>query len=115
MKNKIYTSLFVILFVLILSQMSKAQDVNFSQFYDLPVLRNPAIAGLFNGDVRVTSGFRNQWQSVTVPFKTIALAAEFKKMVSYHSGDFVTFGIQTTNDMAGDSKLSRTQFFPFLN
>ncbi len=115
MKNKIYTSLFIIIFVLILSKLSKAQDINFSQFYDLPVLRNPAIAGLFNGDVRVTSGFRNQWQSVTVPYRTIALAAEFKKMVSYQSGDFVTFGFQTTNDVAGDSKLSRTQFFPFLN
>jgi hypothetical protein len=83
MKNKIYTSLFIILFLLILSQLStKAQDINFSQFYDLPVLRNPAIAGLFKGDVRVTSGYRNQWQSVTVPYKTIALATEFKKMIS---------------------------------
>ena len=92
-----------------------AQDINFSQFYDLPILRNPALAGIFDGDVRLTSGFRNQWQSVTVPYKTIALGAEFKKMVSANTGDFVTFGFQLTNDIAGDSKLSRTQVFPVMN
>lgn len=92
-----------------------AQDINFSQFYDLPVLRNPALAGLFDGDVRFTSGYRNQWQSVTVPYRTMALGGEFKKVVSRNTGDFVTFGFQLTNDVAGDSKLTRTQALPMVN
>lgn len=96
-------------------EFSFAQDINFSQFYDMPILRNPSLAGLFDGDIRFTSGCRNQWQSVTVPYRTIALGGEFKKMVSYQSGDFVTFGIQLTSDVAGDSKFSRTQALPFLN
>jgi type IX secretion system PorP/SprF family membrane protein len=94
---------------------SEAQDVHFSQFYDLPILRNPAIAGLFEGDLRITSGFRNQWQSVTVPYQTIALGVEVKKPVSMYSEDFITFGVQLTNDQAGDSKLTRSQIFPVLN
>ena len=44
-----------------------AQDINFSQFYDVPMLRNAALAGIFTGNVRLTSAYRNQWQAVTVP------------------------------------------------
>lgn len=101
--------------VIIVSKNNYAQDINFSQFYDMPILRNPALAGIFDGDVRVTSGFRNQWQSVTTPYRTIALGAEIKRPMFYNNGDFMTFGIQMTNDMAGDSKLSRTQALPVLN
>ena len=93
----------------------RAQDINFSQFYDLPLLRNPALAGIFTGDLRLTSGYRNQWQSVTVPYRTIALGIEYKKPVGENGADFITFGAQLTNDMAGDSKLSRTQVFPVIN
>ena len=58
----------LILFLLILfnSTTAKAQqDINFSQFYELPLLRNPALAGIFNGNVRFTGAYRNQWESVT--------------------------------------------------
>ncbi len=105
----------VLLMSVLLSGSIGAQDINFSQFYDLPMLRNPALAGIFTGDIRVTSGFRNQWQSVTVPYRTIALGVEIKKNLGENSGDFITYGVQMTNDVAGDSKLSRTQVFPVLN
>ena len=107
---------FSLLFLLsICVKNSFAQDINFSQFYDLPILRNPALAGIFDGDIRVSAGFRNQWQSVTTPYQTIALGVEVKRPMFINNGDFVTFGIQMTNDMAGDSKLSRTQAFPVMN
>jgi hypothetical protein len=41
-----------------------AQDVGFSHFYDQPLLRNPALAGIFTGDIRFTASYRNQWQTV---------------------------------------------------
>lgn len=115
MKPISYKKLFLTVLVVISVLRSIGQDINFSQFYDLPLLRNPSLAGIFTGDVRVTSGFRNQWQSVTVPYRTIALGVELKKSVSENSGDFITYGVQMTNDMAGDSKLSRTQVFPVIN
>ena len=115
MKKAKNIKIIIALLILFGGRNLRAQDINFSQFYDLPVLRNPSLAGLFNGDVRITSAFRNQWQSVTVPYRTIGLGLEFKKMVSYRSGDFITFGTQLTNDAAGDSKLTRTQALPFLN
>lgn len=113
MKPYKLTLLFIVLITL--AKNSFSQDVNFSQFYDLPLLRNPALAGIFTGDVRVTSGYRNQWESVTTPYRTIALGVELKRSMGESSGDFLTYGVQVTRDMAGDSKLSRTQIFPVLN
>lgn len=92
-----------------------AQDINFSQFYELPLLRNPALAGIFSGDIRITAAYRSQWQSVTTPYRTMALGMEFKKPVGRNSNDFFTIGLQATNDIAGDSRLRRTQVFPVFN
>lgn len=112
MKPPIKSSLFVLLIAGALG--ASAQDINFSQFYDLPLLRNPALAGIFTGDVRITAAYRNQWQSVTVPYKTFGMGLEYKKPVG-KSGDFITLGMQLSNDIAGDSRLSRIQVFPVFN
>jgi type IX secretion system PorP/SprF family membrane protein len=91
------------------------QDIVFSQFFELPMLRNPALAGIFNGKARITSAYRNQWESVTEPYKTVAVGAEFKVLRGFAEGDLMTFGLQVTNDKAGDSKLQRTQVMPAIN
>ena len=70
------------------------QDINFSQFYELPMLRNPALAGIFNGNVRFTAAYRNQWESVTTPYRTMALGGEVKFFKGLAPGDFVTAGLQ---------------------
>jgi type IX secretion system PorP/SprF family membrane protein len=90
----------------------RSQDINFSQFYELPLLRNPALAGLFTGDVRATSAFRSQWSSVTTPYQTQGLGVDLKFAVS--DVDYFALGLQVTNDVAGDSKLGKTQILPTL-
>jgi type IX secretion system PorP/SprF family membrane protein len=104
----------IFLALLPMAFLAKAQDINFSQFYELPLLRNPALAGTYRGDVRFTTAYRNQWNSVTVPFRTQALSAELKFGVSQNSDDYVSLGAQITNDVAGDSRLGKTQFMPML-
>ena len=89
-----------------------AQDINFSQFYELPLLRNPALAGLFTGDIRATSAFRSQWGSVTVPYQTQGLGVDLKFAVS--DVDYFALGLQITNDVAGDSKMGKTGVMPTL-
>lgn len=101
------------LIFLVFSMPLKAQDLNFSQFYELPLLRNPALAGVFIGDIRVQSVFRNQWQSVTVPFRTTGLSTEINFPVNDY-GHYLTTGVQFLHDVAGDSKLSRIHFLPVL-
>lgn len=105
----------LLLFSVLFANFANSQDINFSQFYELPLLRNPALAGIFNGDIRATSAFRSQWQSVTVPYRTIGLGLEYKKPLGRNSNDFITIGFQGTNDIAGDSRLRRTQLFPVIN
>jgi type IX secretion system PorP/SprF family membrane protein len=93
---------------------ANAQDLTFSQFYAVPMLRNPALAGVFKGDLRITAAHRSQWQSITVPFQTTALGVEYKLSV-FNFDDFVTLGMQAAYDVAGDIKLKRTQIMPVIN
>lgn len=90
-----------------------AQDIHLSQFSETPILRNPALIGIFNGDVRVQAVYRNQWNSVTIPYETGTLSAELKYPVGLT--DFVTVGMQLSYDRAGTSKLQSTQILPALN
>jgi type IX secretion system PorP/SprF family membrane protein len=103
-----------VLVLLTASLYTCGQDLTFSQFYEKPLLRNPALAGVFNGDLRISGAFRNQWQSVTVPYQTSAMSAEVKFPINDWN-DWLTLGLQATHDVAGDIKLKRTQILPVVN
>lgn len=92
-----------------------AQDVGFSQFYDQPLLRNPALAGFFDGDMRFVASYRNQWQSVTTPYRTFGLSSEFKLPAHIVEYDNITVGMQLIRDIAGTSQYSTTQILPAVN
>ena len=92
----------------------KGQDINFSQFYELPMLRNPALAGSYQGDFRVTAAYRQQWASVTTPYTTQALGVEMKFTTREESANYFSLGVQLTNDVAGDSKMGKTQVLPVV-
>jgi type IX secretion system PorP/SprF family membrane protein len=106
--------LFFTIFFSIFIHIAFAQDVHFSQFTEAPLLNNPALAGVFSGDVRVNAIFKTQWSSVTVPYKTGLLSVEYKKHVG-QGDDFATFGGQVIYDKAGSINLSTTQFLPVFN
>ena len=111
MRAKLFT-LFCL--VIITGIKLNGQDFTFSQFQEMPLLRNPAIAGLFAGDIRIQSAYRSQWLSVTTPYKTMAVSAETKIPAKYQD-DFFTASLLVTNDVAGDSRLSRLQILPSIN
>jgi type IX secretion system PorP/SprF family membrane protein len=94
---------------------AKAQDLNFSQFYETPLLRNPALAGIFKGDIRVKGSFRSQWASITVPYTTTAVSAEYKIPFNNNIGDWMTLGVQVTSDAAGSIRLKKTAISPVLS
>jgi type IX secretion system PorP/SprF family membrane protein len=93
---------------------ASAQDIHFSQFFEAPLLRNPSLAGIFSGDIRVQGVYRDQWNSITNAYRTGSLNAEYKKHIG-QSDDFITIGLQTLYDKAGTVGLSTTQFLPALN
>jgi type IX secretion system PorP/SprF family membrane protein len=93
---------------------SHAQDLHFSQFYEAPLFRNPAMAGLTKGDYRVQTVFRSQWNSVANAYRTAAASGEYKMPVG--TGDnYMTLGLQFVSDKAGTTSLSTTQVLPAFN
>ncbi|MEO6720415.1 MAG: PorP/SprF family type IX secretion system membrane protein [Ferruginibacter sp.] len=100
--------------ILMLSLQGFSQDIHFSQFFEAPLLRNPALAGLFSGDLRLQAVYRTQWQSVTVPYQTTSLNGEFKLAVG-KSEDFLTVGGQILYDKAGTAAMTATHIQPTVN
>lgn len=114
MKNSVTRVLCSLFLLLTIVTKGKSQDIHFSQFFETPLLRNPALAGLFSGDVRVQTVYRTQWQSVTVPYKTGSFNAEFKLPVG-KGDDFMTIGGEVLFDKAGTVDMSTTHLLPALN
>ena len=92
----------------------QAQDLHLSQFFETPLLRNPALAGIFEGDVRVQAVYRDQWNSVTTGYRTGSLSGEYKMPVG-KGDDFVTWGMQLFYDRAGSVSFTQTKILPALN
>jgi type IX secretion system PorP/SprF family membrane protein len=91
---------------------SNAQDINFSQFYEMPALRNPALAGIFKGDVRITSIYRSQWRPLMGQNSTTGIGLETKSGINEFTDNFYSIGLIVTNDVAGDARLGKTQVLP---
>jgi|CXWL01.1.fsa_nt_gi type IX secretion system PorP/SprF family membrane protein len=91
-----------------------SQDIHFSQFFEAPLWRNPSLAGIFTGDMRVQAVYRDQWNSVTNAYRTGSINAEYKMPVG-KSDDFFTTGIQILYDRAGSIGWTSTHILPALN
>src|ERR1700741_5467486 len=122
--------LIIILFFVCL-RYSQAQDLHFSQYNENPSLINPAFTGVSNV-LRVSAVYRDQWRTVTVPYKTYGISVESRIMASNWSkveGQSMTFtkksfskvaaGLSFYSDKAGDGsmrtdqlKLSLASFVP---
>ena len=112
MKN-IYRKLFTLACGLQLTACGFSQDIHFSQFFEAPLYRNPALAGIVHGDYRVQTLFRSQWNSITNAYKTTSLNAEYKLPVK--GDDYLTLAMQVFYDKAGTTNLTTTQLLPAIN
>lgn len=108
------TSIIGIMCGLLVSLSTMAQDIHFSQFFEAPLLRNPSLAGIFTGDIRVQAVYRDQWTSVTNAYKTGSLNAEYKMPIG-KADDFLTMGLQALYDRAGTIGWTSTHILPALN
>src|ERR1051325_7301529 len=91
-----------------------SQDIHFSQFFETPLLRNPSLTGIYNGDIRIQGVYRNQWNNVTNAYKTASVNAEYKTPVG-RGNDFVTTGLEIFYDRAGTIGWTSTYVLPALN
>lgn len=63
---------------LLYSGFCMAQDPHFSQYYASQMTVNPATAGMFSGDIKLSGLYRQQWPQFGSPFTTGTFAFEFK-------------------------------------
>jgi len=84
-----------------------AQDIHFSQFWMSPLTLNPASAGAFK-DIDATINYKNQWSSVSSPYKTFAAAVDLRAFQKKWKSGFLGLGLNVYNDVAGDGNLSNT-------
>src|SRR3990170_8464398 len=94
-------------FIVLLVKSSSAQDIHFSQFFEAPLLRNPSLAGIFTGDIRVQGVYRDQWNSFTNAYRSGSFNVEYKMPVG-KGNDFITTGLQILYDKAGTVGLTTT-------
>ncbi|MFH1321022.1 MAG: PorP/SprF family type IX secretion system membrane protein, partial [Bacteroidota bacterium] len=107
---KLLTALLV--FIIILSNGVNrcfSQDIHFSQFYFSPLNLNPATAGAFNGDFRLINNYKDQWRSVTFPYKTLSVSLDMPFYKEEITDGALGFGIQFYNDRAGDLGFTTNQ------
>jgi len=103
-----------VFYTLLLALSTRAQDIHFSQFFQAPLLRNPSLAGIYTGDIRVQTVYRDQWNSVTSGYRTGSLSGEYKMPVG-SSDDYVTWGMQLFYDRAGTVSFTQTKILPAIN
>lgn len=88
-----------------------AQDLHFSQYFNAPLLVNPANTG-FNPDYdyRIGGNYRNQWANViTNPYKTMSLWGDIQLFNNRFENGWVGLGGTLYKDEAGSGGLSSTQ------
>lgn len=98
--------LLVAMIMSLLSGMSFAQDFHYSQFYNAPLHLNPALTGIFRGDIRAMGNYKSQWVDVPVDYKTVTLAVDKKFLKVSNNDGFFSGGVAFNYDRAGDSKLT---------
>jgi type IX secretion system PorP/SprF family membrane protein len=86
------------------------QDIHFSQFFASPININPASAGMFTGDMRMFTNYRNQWKSIGTPFRTIAASVDGSMLGGSLNNGFMGWGLSFFTDKAGDSQMSSNKY-----
>ena len=105
--------LFFSIFIFGTNQRSVAQDVHFTQFYHNPLLLNPAQTGLAC-NWRAGLNYRNQWASVTTPYKTFAGYFDVPVYFNKKRNSSLGLGLSVYNDPAGDGVLTTLEINPSI-
>jgi len=85
----------------------KAQGMHFSQYYNAPLLLNPANTALMpDNDFRVGVNYRNQWSSVPVPYRTYSVYADMQALRNRNTTNWLGLGFGFWSDKAGNGDLS---------
>ncbi len=105
--NRIKGIIGIALFFLTLQ--ASGQDLHFSQYFNAPLLVNPANTG-FNPDYsfRVGGNYRSQWANVGTPYNTMSAWADARILEDRFENGWLGVGGALIKDVAGSGSLSST-------
>ena len=98
-------------FLLLAGGCLSAQDAHFTQWWAAPVAMNPAMTGNFDGLIRATFNYRNQWFLIPTlnqnsPYQTFAASVDASLSSERLQNNKFGVGLMFYNDRAGDGSLS---------
>jgi type IX secretion system PorP/SprF family membrane protein len=87
-----------------------AQDIHFSQINNTPLILNPSLAGNITGETRTILNYKEQWRSITVPYKTVAASFDMPLFKKKWKENYIGVGGSLFSDKAGDAAMGTTLF-----
>jgi type IX secretion system PorP/SprF family membrane protein len=113
MKRNRNTLLLLAIAILGVHARSYTQDLHFSQYFNAPLLVNPANTGFIpEGDYRVGMNYRNQWASISDnPYKTMSAYGDIQLFGNRFDNGWVGVGGSILRDVAGAGNLTSTKAY----
>jgi len=105
-----YLQIILLLVCIMFTEVASAQDPHFSQFYEAPLLLNPARAGFINGTYQLTGVYRSQWKEITLPFKTISGTLNVNLPSGKNKNNIIGIAITDFADKSGDAAYTTNHF-----
>lgn len=101
------------IFTIAFSVCVQAQDLRFSQYFNNPLLTNPANTGFIpDADYRLAASYRNQYSAImTVPFKTISVFGDAQVFRNKIENGWLGLGGVILRDVAGSGSLTSTKIY----
>lgn len=106
--------IFGLLAFCLLTIAGQAQEAHFSMFYNAPMQMNPALTGTHECALRIGTSYRDQWRSVSNPYKTFALFADANITSEKIKSNAFGLGMQFLGDQSGKGNLSTNDIRLFL-
>jgi type IX secretion system PorP/SprF family membrane protein len=105
-----------LMMVMLAANFVQAQDLHFSQYFNAPLLINPANTGFEpEADWRAGINYRNQWAGVlNNPYKTMSAWGDAQLFNERFENGWVGAGLALLKDEAGSGDLSSTKVYGSL-
>jgi type IX secretion system PorP/SprF family membrane protein len=103
----------ILIVYMITAVAANAQDLHFSQWFNAPLIINPANTGFIpQSDYRLGVNYRNQWSSImSVPYKTMSIWGDAQLFRDRIESGWVGIGGVILHDVAGSGSLTSTKIY----
>ena len=110
---KIFKTVIFIVALFLVTTKVRAQDLHFSQFFNNPLLTNPANTGFIpDADYRLGVSYRNQYSNImAVPYKTMSVFGDAQVFRNRIETGWLGLGAVILRDVAGTGSLTSTKAY----